>query len=386
MARLTKRLVDQLTAQPGHADVFVWDTTLPGFGVRVLASGRKTYLVQYRDQHGRTRRYALGAHGVLTPEQARTLAQAQLARVKAGENPSQERRRARQAATVAELVRRYEHDYLPTLKPKTQREYRRVLRLYILPTLGTFAVPALTTDDVAALQTRLAHIPDQANRVLSVLRTLLRCAEHWQMRPPQSNPCLFVRRYPERKRERYLTAEELARLGAAMQEAEACGTERPQALALVRLLLLTGARLGEIQTLRWEWIDLRWRRMRLPDSKTGAKTIYLSVAACQVLASCGPVARGLVVPGVLPGRPQSHPFKVLRRLALSAGIAPFCAHTLRHTYASMGVTLGLSLPIVGQLLGHTEWATTQRYAHLAPNPVEQATELVGEALQRALGG
>ena len=92
------------------------------------------------------------------------------------------------------------------------------------------------------------------------------------------------------------------------------------------------------------------------------------------------------MPGARAGRPQSHPFKVLRRLAQAAGIAPFCAHELRHTYASIGVTLGLSLPIVGQLLGHTEWATTQRYAHLAANPVEQATELVGEALRKALGG
>ena len=120
--------------------------------------------------------------------QARALAQEALARVKAGGNPSQERQRARQAATVAQLIQRYEREYLPTLKPKTQREYARVLRLYILPALGTLAVPAVTTDDLAALHTRLAHIPDQANRVLSVLRTLFRFAEQWQMRPPHTNP------------------------------------------------------------------------------------------------------------------------------------------------------------------------------------------------------
>ena len=352
MPRLTKRLIDQLTPR-ASGDLFAWDSLLPGFGVRVLPSGRKTYLVQYRDRHGRTRRYALGAHGVLTPEQARTLAQEALARVKAGGNPSQERQRARQAATVAQLVSRYEREYLPTLKPKTQREYLRVIKLYILPALGTLAVPAVTTDDLAGLLTRLAHIPDQANRVLSVLRTLYRLAEQWQMRPPHTNPSLSLRRYPERKRERYLRPEELSRLGEAMQAAEAGGTERPEALALVRLLLFTGARLGEIQTLRWEWIDWRGKRLRLPDSKTGAKTIYLSEAALAVLRACGPRDVGLVVPGARAGRPQSHPFKVLRRLAKAAGIAPFCAHELRHTYASIGVTLGLSLPVVGQLLGHT---------------------------------
>ena len=152
----------------------------------------------------------------------------------------------------------------------------------------------MTTDDLAALPTRLAHIPDQANRVLSVLRTLFRLAEQWQMRPPHTNPSTALRRYPEHKRERYLRVEELARLGVAIEAAEASGTERPEALALVRLLLLTGARLGEIQALRWEWIDWRGKRLRLPDSKTGAKTIYLSAAALAVLEGCGPRDVGLV--------------------------------------------------------------------------------------------
>src|SRR5262245_16851758 len=130
MARLTKRLIDQV--QPQATDVFVWDTLLPGFGVRVLPSGRKTYLIQYRDEHGRTRRYALGAHGVLTPEQARSLAQAELASVKAGSNPSVERQRARQAVTVAALAARFEREHLPKLKPKTQQDYRVALARHIL--------------------------------------------------------------------------------------------------------------------------------------------------------------------------------------------------------------------------------------------------------------
>jgi integrase len=286
---------------------------------------------------------------------------------------------------VAQLVTRYERDYLPTLKPRTQQGYRFILARYIVPALGPIAVPAVTTDDLARLQSSLAHIPDQANRMLSIVRTLFVCAEHWQMRPPHTNPSLFLRRYPERTRERALSPLELARLGQAMQAAEAAGTERPEALALVRLLLFTGARVGEILTLRWEWIDLPGRRLRLPDSKTGAKTIYLSEAAMAVLASCEPRPGGLVVPGVRPGRAQTHPAKVLKRLAKAAGIAPFNPHVLRHTYASFGVTLGLSLPVVGTLLGHTDWGTTQRYAHLAPSPVEHGAELVGEAIRKALG-
>jgi integrase len=384
MARLTKRLIDQMQAQT--TDIFMWDTLLPGFGVRVLPSGRKTYLIQYRDGHGRTRRYALGAHGVLTPEQARTLAREALARVRAGENPAQERQAARQAVTVAQLAARYGREELPKRKAKTQRNYRLALERHILPALGTLAVPAVTSEDLAAVQVRLADTPYQANRVLSLCRTLFTWAEVWHMRAPHTNPALGLTRYREHKRERYLRPEELARLGQAMQAAEAAGTERPEAIALVRLLLLTGARLDEIRTLRWEWIDWRGRCIRLPDSKTGPKTLYLSAAALAVLESCERQARGLVLPGVKPGFPQAHPKRVWRRLCQAAGLTDLRPHDLRHTYASLGVTLGLSLPIVGRLLGHTEWATTQRYAHLAPDPVQQATEVVGEAIKRALGG
>lgn len=371
---------------PGGKETFAWDSLLPGFGVRVLPSGRKTYLVQYRDAHGRTRRYALGAHGVLTPEQARALAQDALARVRSGDNPSRERQQARQAVTVAHLAARFEREHLPKLKAKTQRDYRLALTRHILPALGSMAVPAVTTDDIAAVQVHLAQTPYQANRVLSLLRTLFTWAQTWGMRPPHTNPVLGLTRYPERKRERYLRPEELARLGEAMQKAETQGTERPEAIALLRLLLFTGARLGEIRTLRWEWIDLVARRLRLPDSKTGAKTIYLSEAALQVLGGCGVQASGLVVPGVKPGKPQAHPQKVLSRLATAAGLTNLRPHDLRHTFAGVGVTLGLSLPVVGRLLGHTEWATTQRYAHLASDPVQQGAELVGEAIAKALGG
>jgi integrase len=388
MPRLTKRLVDQLApkGEGPRTEAFVWDEALPGFGVRVLPSGRKTYLIQYRDAHSRTRRYALGAHGVLTPDQARTLAQAALVRVKAGENPSQERRGARQAVTVSQLAARFEREHLPKLKTTTQRDYRLGLARHILPQLGALAVPAVTTDDIAAVQTRLAHLPYQANRVLSLCRTLFTWAQTWGFRPPYTNPAALLKRYPERKRERYLRPEELARLGQALQAAETAGTERPEAIALLRLLLFTGARLSEIRTLRWEWIDWQGKRLRLPDSKTGAKTIYLSEAALEVLARCGRQASRLALPGVKPGQPQAHPYRVWRRLTQAAGLTDLRINDLRHTYASFGVTLGLSLPVVGRMLGHTNWTTTQRYAHLAPDPVAQATELVGEALARALGG
>lgn len=384
MPRLTKRVIDQLRPQP--QEYFAWDSTLPGFGVRVLRSGRKSYCIQYRDTHGRTRRYALGPHGVLTPEQARSLASQALARVRAGANPAEERQAARQAPSVADLIARFTREHLPKLKPKTQYDYRLVLQGHILPRLGRLAVPAVTLDDIAALHLALAATPYQANRALTLCRTLFRWAETWHMRPPHTNPARDLVRYPEPKRERYLRPHELLRLGQALTQAEAAGTERPEALALVRLLVLTGARLGEIRLLRWEWIDWDSRRVRLPDSKSGAKTLYLSAAALEVLQARGPQAQGLVLPGIKPGKPQTHPQKVFRRLCAVAGLTDVRPHDLRHTYASQAGAVGFSLPMIGALLGHGHPAATARYLHLVHDPVEQAAQVVGEALAKALGG
>jgi integrase len=327
MPRLFKRVIDQITPQQG--DYFVWDTTLPGFGVRVFPSGRKTYLVQYRDAHGRTRRYTLGPHGVLTPDQARQLAQDALARVRAGANPAQVRKDSRHAPTVAALAERFQLEQLPLLKSSSARNYQQMLTRHILPALGTQAVPAVTRDDLAALHRRLRTTPYMANRVLSLCAVLLNWAEEWGMRPEGSNPARRVTPYKERPRERYLTPGELARLGTAL--AEAGRTERREALALVRLLLFTGARLGELLTLRWEW-----GRLRLPESKTGAKTLYLGPPALAILEGLGPQRQGLVLPGVQREKPMAHPHKVWRRLCAAAHLEGVRLHDLRHTFGQHG--------------------------------------------------
>lgn len=144
MPRLTKRVVDHL--QPRLQEYFVWEETLPGFGLRLFPSGRKTYLVQYRDAHGHTRRYTLGPHGVLTPDQARVLAQEALARVRAGDDPQHTRQAARRVITVTQLAQRVLE--ATTLRPKTAQEYRGLLRRHILPAFGSVMVPAVTREDM----------------------------------------------------------------------------------------------------------------------------------------------------------------------------------------------------------------------------------------------
>lgn len=383
MTKLTKRLVDQLSSGP--TDYFVWEPDVPGFGVRVYASGRKSYLIQYRDDSGRTRRLALGPHGVLTPEQARALAQTHLAHVRAGGDPAREKQTARAQPTVAAFADEWLKSREQVLKAQTLRNYRGWLTRHVLPALGTQRVQAVTRADVQALHGRLAHVPTEANRVLALCGALFQVAESWGLRPEGSNPARRIARFREVPRERYLTPEELARLGAVLARAEAEGLASRWTVALVRLLLLTGARWGEIRTLQWAWIDWQRGTARLPDSKTGSKTLYLSPGALGVLRGLEQQTGGLVLPG-RRGQPRAHPAKQWRRLCAEAELVGLRPHDLRHTFASFGATLGLSLQVVGRLLGHADWQTTQRYAHLAPDPVAEAARLVGEAVQRALGG
>ena len=246
----------------------------------------------------------------------------------------------------------------------------------------------LTRADVARLHHGMRATPGAANRVLALLSKMCALAEQWGLREPGSNPVRGIERFRERRRERHLTPEELERLGDVLRQVELERTESPSSVALVRLLLLTGARLGEVLGLRWDRIDWQAGSVRLADSKTGPKTLYLSDAATGgagwplVVQADNP----WVLPGRVQGRPLVNPQKPWRRIRRAAGLEDVRLHDLRHTYAAVAARGGLSLPMIGALLGHSEPQTTQRYAHLVGNPVKQAAEQVGEAIRVAMGG
>ena len=226
-----------------------------------------------------------------------------------------------------------------------------------------------------------------ANRVLALLSKMLALAEQWGLRDPGTNPVRGLERFREKRRERHLTPAELSRLGDVLRQVERERTEHPSSVALVRLLLLTGARRGEVLGLRWTQIDWQAGSVRLADSKTGPKTLYLSDAARAVLAFLPrPEGNPWCLPGRVSGRPLVNPQKPWRRIRTAAGLDDVRLHDLRHTYAAVAARGGLSLPMIGALLGHSEPQTTQRYAHLVGNPVQAAAEQVGEAIRRALGG
>jgi integrase len=382
MPKLTKRSVEALPVKA--ESYFAWDDQVKGFGVRVMPSGTRTYQVQYR-KGGRTRRASIGRHGTVTVDQARQRAKELLGLVASGGNPVEEVSQHRRAPTVGALCERFfQAHVLERCKPSTQREYRRSIDLFIKPAIGAFKVVDVERRDIAELHHRLKDRPYQGNRTLGVLSKMFNLAEVWGLRPDGSNPCRHVPKYREKKRTRYLTGAELLRLGTALSECEVQGTETLFVIATFRLLVLTGCRLGEIQTLKWEYITPNG--MELPDSKTGARRIPLPQAARAVLATLPRFPDNpYVVAGKVAGQHLSdlqHPWRRIRALAELDDVR---IHDLRHTYASNAVSSGMPIQMVGRLLGHTQLQTTMRYAHLADDPVRRAAEENAAALSAALG-
>jgi integrase len=301
--------------------------------------------------------------------------------VAAGADPAAERSARKEAPTVAELAALFLAEHVETKrKPRTAREYRRLIGNVILPALGRKRVADVTRADVARLHHARRATPTEANRALALLSTMFNFSERVGERPDGSNPCRHVERFPQRRRERFLSEDELARLGDAL----AAYTGSPYHVATIKLLIFTGARLGEVLGLRWEWVDFDRGDARLPDSKTGAKTIQLPAPALEVLAA---LPRIESEPHVL-GRHRGTTFieAPWRRIRTAAGLGDVRLHDLRHAFASVAASAGLALPIIGKMLGHTQAQTTQRYAHLASDPVKAAAAAVAAKIAAAMSG
>jgi integrase len=377
MTKLSKRTIDALKPQDG--DYFVWDEELKNFGVRVLPSGQKTFLVQYRNG-GRTRRVKLGRYGALTADEGRKEAQRVLGEVAKGENPAEAISTYRRASSMAKVCERFYTDHaLQRCKPSTQREYRRCIDIFINPKLGAHKITDITRADISELHHGLRDKPYQANRVLQVLSKLFNLAEVWGLRPDGSNPCRHVPKYRENKRERFLSPAEIQRLFGVLDEAERDGSESHHACAAYRLLMLTGCRLSEIQTLKWDYIDGDY--IRLPDSKTGARKIPIDQTIHDALKRIKQLPDN---PYVIAGKVEKqhltdlqHPWQ---RIRIRANLEGVRIHDLRHTYASKALMSGLPIEMVGKLLGHTQIQTTMRYAHLADEPVRMAAAQVASGI------
>ena len=302
--KLTQTVASTLGAR--ERTFICYDDTLAGFGVRVTPGGARSWVVEYRPGGGRkasTRRITLGAVGTLAADKARRAAQQHLARARLGADPAAEQAEQRAAATVSELAERFLRLEGPTWKPRTRSLFVFYVRKHVNPALGSRRARDVTHSDIVRLHRKIGErIPPTANRVVSMLRLLFNWAGRAKDVPSGHNPARSVKRFKERAKERYLTTEELARLGEALREAETIGLPwtvddskptakhapkphnrreviSPFATGAIRLLLLTGCRRGEILLQRWDQVDLERGMLLLPDAKTGRRYVLLSAPA-----------------------------------------------------------------------------------------------------------
>jgi integrase len=325
-------------------------------------------------------------YGVITVDEAREKARQWLAQVALGHDPAVQQG-APMVVTLSELAQRYLTVHAqPKKKAKSLRNDQWLLRRHVLPALGEHSVTTVQRAEIAAFHHQLASTPTTANRALALLSTMLRLAEQWGLRDVGSNPVLGIPRYRERARERYLQPGELTRLWEVITEAQRTHAVNLVGLAALRLLLLTGARVGEILTLRWEMVDWQHGRARLPDSKTGAKTLYLAEDALDVLRR---LPRLVGNPWCLPSTQQGKHFAALPRLwyqvRAEAGLDDVRLHDLRHTFAANAAAMGIPLLTIGALLGHRSTSSTQRYAHLMPEIADEAARLTARRVMGGLG-
>jgi len=422
-ANLTKRTLDAL--KPAAQDYQIWDTKVRGLGVRVYPSGARGFVLQYRNAAGRTRKLALGRYGVLTVDKAREKATRLLAAILDGRDPSQDKRENRHAKTVGELADLYLREgsvEKPNKKLSSWETDRSNIERHIRPLLGTRLARGLTKFDVARFQSDVAAgktAKDEktgprgraivrggmgiASRALSVLSAMMTFGMGRSI--VSSNPTKGVEPFRGRKKERFLTDTEVGVLGEALVEIERDGSLPWVATAAIKLLLLTGARRGEILALQWEEVDLDRGCLRLQDSKTGAKVIRLAAAALSLLAALPRSARWVFPAtkgsGHYVGLSKHWDVVKARANALAVrraaqeegssleGVPRFDhvrLHDLRHSFASFAVQSGGSLFLVGKVLGHKQTRTTERYAHASDEPLLATAELAAQRIALALGG
>jgi len=389
MPKLTAELVASLPIDGKDRTYF--DASLPGFGVRVTPAGKKLFVARARGAAGR-RKLSLGEFPEKSVAAARTEAFAALRDMREGRDHVAEnaiRKAAVKASktTVSDLADRWLTEYVrPKLKPRTVADYERIVEDRIKPRFGSLAVAAVTKGDVIAFHATMANTPRRANYVVATFRALMSFAEDVGLRSPHTNPGKRIKMFRQGIRERFLSEEEIGKAAEAISAAAAEGKIGPHAAAGLRLALFTGARSGEITAAEWAHVDWKRKQIRLPDSKTNEpRTIHLSDAALSVLKGLDRIG-----PYIVAGAIKDEAYKNLGRAWIIArayaGLQDVRLHDLRHSYASLAAGRGVSLQMIGKLLGHKVPATTQRYAHLARDAVASINDELGAAMQAAIDG
>jgi len=402
ITRLGKSAVDK--AELAADRYTVWDDKLAGFGVRISPTGAKTYVARYRAGGGRAgqlRQMTLGRHGQLTADQARTAADRVISAATLGADPAADRIKARADLTVAALCDLYFAEGCTTKKPSTLYTDKGRSKRHIVPLLGGKRVGSVTRADierfladVAAGKTARTEKTrargkavvrggrGTATRTVGLLGAIFTFAVSRGIRT--ENPVKGVKRFKDRKMERFLSASELGALGDALRAEDAAGGNAAAA-NVIRLLVVTGCRKNEIQRLQRAEVDVQLGCLRLMDSKSGQKVVPIGAAAMAILSKIPKGKSEFVFPAQ---GDDTKPFQGVDKTWLAvrqaAGLPDVRLHDLRHTYASTGLLAGYSLSVLGKLLGHSDAATTQRYAHLGDSPMRIAADTIAAAIEDAM--
>lgn len=381
--KLTKPLISKLTA--GNHDKAIWDDSLPGFGVRVKPTGVKSYILQYRNRHGSSKRLTLGRVGQITLDQARKEAVRLKGSVSLGTDPAFERNEARSGDTIRDLSERYMEDHCKgRCKESTLAAHQWLLDKYVLPKFGARKITELQSTEIAKYHQSLRKTLYNANRMLGLLKAMFNKAEQWGLLPANASPASNIKPFTERKRQRFLSAEEFKTMFNTVEDLEQLKVIGTYQAAAIRLLALTGCRLNEILKLEWTSVDFVNNRLLLENHKTdrkGAKAIPLNGPAKKILANLTRVDNNDYV--IVGKNDEGHIVnlqKPWKRTRESAKLEDVRLHDLRHSFASAAASAGIPLQIIGGMLGHSSPQTTARYAHLSQDPIHQASEVVGSLI------
>lgn len=413
--KITKRTVDN--AEPRVSRYTIFDSAIPGFGLRVYESGQKSWVFEYRPGEGGRRaakkRITIGRSTDFTPDQARKRADQLRSSVKMGSDPAAEKTTNRQALTLKEVCELYTEGHLTKLKPRTAAMYQDVIDRIIVPELGSMKAKDVRHNDVSRLHINWKHTPYQANRTIAILSGIYSFANgEGGSVPLDYNPTRKIKRFREKERTSYLTEEQLIALGETLTLAESTGIPfrirsdgqskhvpkskqativSPHAVAAIRLLIFTGARLREILHLEWHEVHLDRGLIILDEHKSdgaiGIKSIVLNAPAIEVLEHLPRLGR-FVIASDSAGADDEKPRADLKRpwslIRSHAGLDGVRIHDLRHNFGSTAAGGNLGLPIIGKLLGHARPTTTSRYAHVQVDPERLASEAVAEKLRSGM--
>jgi len=399
---------------PARGQTILWDTDVKGFALRVTPGGAKSFLLDYRVE-GRQRRLTIGSFPDWSVQAARTAAKKLKQEVDGGRDPMGQRHADRIAPTLQDVWERYETEHLPRKAVRAQADERSMWQKIILPRLGKLKIASIDADHIDELHRDITNVrgtPVRANRVVEVLRKAFNLAIRWKWLT--DNPASGVRKNAEEKRNRFLNRTEIAALAEALND----HTE-PVSANAIKLLMLTGARRGEVLGATWDMFDFDNGIWTKPSAHTKQRLVHrvplsgpalrlltdIRIDAARLAHAAGSSLSPYVFPGI-DGKPLTDIKRSWTSICRKAGLAvqvrkvgrngrpatgkdgkPALVwqpnvriHDLRHSFASILVSAGASLPLIGQMLGHTQVQTTQRYAHLFDDPMRHAAETVGQVI------